>query len=102
MAHKFNVGQTVELERSSLRSAVLGPYEIRHLIPASDRDPDDPCYRIKSIAEKHERANWSDQRLNIHDHVYHRWISIFQRECEAIAPEGGITDVFRSRRTDAA
>jgi hypothetical protein len=56
MAHKFNVGQIVELERGSLRSAVLGPYEIRHLIPASDRDPDDPCYRIKSIAEKHERA----------------------------------------------
>jgi hypothetical protein len=56
MAHKFNVGQTVELERSSLRSAVLGPYEISHLIPSSDRDPDDPCYRIKSIAEKHERV----------------------------------------------
>ena len=56
MAHKFNVGQIVELERGSLRSAVLGPYEIRHLIPASDRDSDDPCYRIKSIAEKHERV----------------------------------------------
>ena len=54
MAHKFNVGQIVELEPGSRRSAVLGPYEIRHLIPASDRDPDDPCYRIKSIAEKHE------------------------------------------------
>jgi hypothetical protein len=55
MAHKFDVGQLVDLELSSLRSAVRGPYEIRHLIPASDRDPDDPCYRIKSIAEKHER-----------------------------------------------
>lgn len=55
MAHKFDVGQLVDLELSSLRSAVRGPYEIRHLIPASDRDPGDPCYRIKSIAEKHER-----------------------------------------------
>jgi hypothetical protein len=56
MAHKFDVGQLVDLELSSLRSPVRGPYEIRHLIPASDRDPDDPCYRIKSIAEKHERV----------------------------------------------
>ena len=56
MAHKFNVGQMVELTPSSLRSAVLGPYEVRHLIPASDRDPGDPCYRIKSTAEKHERV----------------------------------------------
>jgi hypothetical protein len=56
MAHKFNIGQNVDLEQNSLRSAVLGPYEIRHLIPASDRDPGDPCYRIKSIAEKHERV----------------------------------------------
>ncbi len=56
MAHKFDIGQLVDLELSSLRSAVRGPYEIRHLIPASDRDPDDPCYRIKSSAEKHERV----------------------------------------------
>ena len=56
MAHRFNVGQLVDLEQSSLRSAVRGPYEIRHLIPASDRDPDDPCYRLKSVAEKHERV----------------------------------------------
>ncbi|MGB6892307.1 MAG: hypothetical protein WBE25_12585 [Xanthobacteraceae bacterium] len=55
MAHKFDIGQLVDLELSSLRSAVRGPYEIRHLIPASDRDPGDPCYRIKSIAETHER-----------------------------------------------
>ncbi|MFY9695809.1 MAG: hypothetical protein WA776_01405 [Xanthobacteraceae bacterium] len=56
MAHKFDVGQFVDLELSSLRSAVRGPYEIRHLIPASDRDPDDPCYRLKSVAEKYERV----------------------------------------------
>lgn len=56
MAHKFNIGQNVELEPNTFRSAVLGPYEIRHLIPASDRDPGDPCYRIKSVDEKHERV----------------------------------------------
>jgi hypothetical protein len=56
MAHKFNIGQIVELEPGGLRSSAPGPYEIRHLVPASDRDPGDPCYRIKSIAEKHERV----------------------------------------------
>ena len=56
MAHKFNIGQIVELAPRVLRSSAPGPYEIRHLIPASERDPDDPCYRIKSIAEKHERV----------------------------------------------
>ena len=54
MAHQFNIGQIVELAPSSFRSA--GPYEIRHLTPASDGDPDDPRYRIKSVAEKHERV----------------------------------------------
>ena len=56
MAHKFNVGQIVDLETGMLRTSVIGPYEIRRLVPASDRDPGDPCYRIKSIAEKHERV----------------------------------------------
>jgi hypothetical protein len=56
MAHKFNIGQIVELEPGVLRLLARGPYQIRHLIPASDRDPGDPCYRIKSIAEKHERV----------------------------------------------
>jgi hypothetical protein len=56
MAHKFNIGQIVELEPGVLRSSAPGPYEIRHLVPASDRDPNDPCYRIKNIAEKYERA----------------------------------------------
>jgi hypothetical protein len=56
MAHKFNIGQLVELEPGVLRSTAPGPYEIRHLVPASDRDPGDPYYRIKSTAEKHERA----------------------------------------------
>jgi hypothetical protein len=54
--HNFNIGQIVELAPRLLRSSAPGPYEIRHLVPASDRNPNDPCYRIKSIAEKHERV----------------------------------------------
>jgi len=66
MAHKFNVGQVVMLEPNFLRSSAPGPYEIRHLVPASDRDPGDPCYRIKSVAEKHERiATESDLTLSV-------------------------------------
>lgn len=56
MAHKFNIGQIVQLAPRVLRSSAPGPYEIHHLVPASDRDPGDPCYRIKSIAEKHEQV----------------------------------------------
>jgi hypothetical protein len=56
MAHKFNIGQIVELGPGVLRLSAPGPYQIRHLVPASDRDPDDPRYRIKSVAEKHERV----------------------------------------------
>lgn len=65
MTYKFNIGQIVELDPAMLRSSAPGPYEIRHLVPASDRDPDDPCYRIKSIAERHERvAPESELRLS--------------------------------------
>jgi hypothetical protein len=66
MAHKFTIGQTVELATRLLRSSAPGPYEIRHLVPASDREPGDPCYRIKSMAEKHERvARESDLTLSV-------------------------------------
>jgi hypothetical protein len=66
MPHKFNVGQLVELEPRLLRTSAPGPYEIRHLVPASDRDPGDPCYRIKSVTEKHERvAPESDLKLSV-------------------------------------
>lgn len=54
--HNFHIGQIVELEPNVLRSSARGSYEIRHLVPASDRDPGDPYYRIKSAAEKHERV----------------------------------------------
>jgi len=56
MSHKFKIGQTVDLESNILRSLSPDRYEIRHLLPASDRDPGDPCYRIKSTAEKYERT----------------------------------------------
>jgi hypothetical protein len=56
MAHKLKIGQIVDLAPHVLRSKAQGPYEIRHLIPASDRDPEDPCYRIKSTVEKYERV----------------------------------------------
>lgn len=54
-SHRFNLGQLVNLAPSVLRSMAPGPYEIRHLLPANDKYPDDPCYRIKSVAEKYER-----------------------------------------------
>jgi hypothetical protein len=41
-------------------------YQIRHLLPASDRNPGEPCYRIKSTAEKYERtASQSELTLSI-------------------------------------
>jgi hypothetical protein len=39
-----------------LQTAPTGQYEVRQLMPASDRDADDPRYRIKSIGEKYERV----------------------------------------------
>ena len=54
--HKFKIGQLVELEPSVRQSLAPGGYEIRHLMPSSDRDPADPCYRIKNTAEKYERV----------------------------------------------
>jgi hypothetical protein len=56
VVHKFSVGQLVELEPRMLRPCAPGSYEIRHLIPISEREPGDPSYRIKSAAEKHERV----------------------------------------------
>ena len=56
MGHKFSVGQAVDLVPRILRAAAPGQYEIRQLMPVSDRDTGDPSYRIKSIDEKHERV----------------------------------------------
>lgn len=56
MAHKFMIGQTVDLTPKKLRQAAAGEYEILRLMPATENNPEDPCYRIKSIAENYERA----------------------------------------------
>lgn len=56
MTHKFKIGENVELEPRILRSLAPGSFEIRHLMPYSDRDPADPCYRIKNVSEKYERV----------------------------------------------
>lgn len=56
MSHKFSVGQVVDLAPRILRAAAAGQYEIRRLMPASDRDTADPSYQIKSVHEKHERV----------------------------------------------
>jgi hypothetical protein len=55
MAHKFMVGQAVDLTPTTIRLAATGDYEIRRLIPAPDSDPENPCYRVKNIEEKYER-----------------------------------------------
>ena len=63
--HKFSVEQTVNLIPRVLRSAAAGEYEILHLMPAPDADPETPRYRIKNVAEKHERvASESDLTLS--------------------------------------
>ena len=54
--HKFNIGQSVDLITTVIRPAAEGAYEIRHLVPALDGSPENPRYRIKNIAEKHERV----------------------------------------------
>ena len=50
------IGQAVALTPSVLLSAAVGEYEILQLLPAPDADPTTPRYRIKSIAESHERV----------------------------------------------
>ena len=56
MSHRFSVGQAVVLVPRVLQPAAPGEYEVLRLMPAPDRDPDEPVYRIKSIDEKHERV----------------------------------------------
>ena len=55
MEHKFIVGQIVELTPSSLRAAALGQYEIMQTMPVPDVSSASPRYRIKSLAEIHDR-----------------------------------------------
>jgi hypothetical protein len=56
MAHKFRIGQIVELAENVLRTLSPGPFEVRHLVPSPDREPGDPYYRIKSATENCERV----------------------------------------------
>jgi hypothetical protein len=56
VSHRFSVGQIVDLAYRMLQTAPAGKYEVRQLLPASDRDADDPRYRIKSVEEKYERV----------------------------------------------
>lgn len=51
--HKFKVGQTVALIRTTFRSAAAGRYEIVSLRPV---DGEVPQYRVKSRSELHERV----------------------------------------------
>jgi hypothetical protein len=54
--HKFTIGQSVDLVPTTLRPAAPGAYEVRRLVPAPDGSPENPRYRIKNVAEKHERV----------------------------------------------
>ncbi len=52
-AHKFRVGQIVDLVPTTFRPAADGHYEIVALRPTSGENPQ---YRIKSKDEVHERV----------------------------------------------
>ena len=52
-AHRFKVGQIVDLVPTTVRPAASGHYEIVALRPA---DGENPQYRIKSKHEVHERV----------------------------------------------
>ncbi len=56
MAHRFTIGQAVDLTPTMLRLMTAGEYEILQLMPASDANPGDPCYRVKNMGEKYERV----------------------------------------------
>jgi len=45
----------VSVARTIRRPTAPGSYEIRSLVPASESDPQDPRYRIRSASENHDR-----------------------------------------------
>jgi hypothetical protein len=55
LEHRYTVGQIVELTPSSLRASAPGDYEIRQIMPVPDVSSASPRYRIRSVAEKHDR-----------------------------------------------
>ena len=67
MSHKFVIGQMVELEPMKYRASAPGYYEIRLLVPTSDRNPGDPSYRIKSAVENYERVASESELTSISD-----------------------------------
>ncbi len=56
MSHKFKAGQNVNFTPYKIGSAAAGPYEICRLMPEGDTDRANPRYRIKSVAERHDRV----------------------------------------------
>jgi hypothetical protein len=56
MTYKFIVGQNVYFDPGLTRNAATGPYEICRLMPEGNTDKAHPRYRIKSVAERHERV----------------------------------------------
>ena len=52
-AHRFRVGQIVDLVPATFRPAASGHYEIVALRPT---DGENPQYRVKSKDEAHERV----------------------------------------------
>jgi hypothetical protein len=56
VSNKFSAGQVVDRVPTILRAAAAGQYEVRRLMPASDRDKGNPGYQIKSVREPHERV----------------------------------------------
>ena len=64
--HKFSVGQAVNLIPRVLHSAAAGEYKIRHLMPASDTDPESPRYCIKTQPDEGQNhsealARWDNE-----------------------------------------
>jgi hypothetical protein len=53
-AHRFKIGQAVDLIASTSRSAASGRYEIVSLRPTDGGGS--PQYRVKSKSENHERV----------------------------------------------
>jgi hypothetical protein len=74
-AHKFKLGDLVELARTSRLHAAPGPFEIVRLLPAID---DGPQYRIRGKGERHERmVNESDlERHKGWPFSPHRWSAL--------------------------
>ena len=56
MAHKFSIGQLVELKRDSTNPKLArGAYQVLRHAPLEDADYE-PTYRIQSVQDGHERV----------------------------------------------